>query len=779
MHIRPLLMRFSLSALHNIMQPCIILLQTLRCSINIPLPGSTARKILALLCFLTLASCDEGCIDANSFVDVATSKNIIHANAAATTESHGNGYYQAANGVSASDTPVIFGKWVDSGITVSTSDHIEISALGTIFLSPPTTTDFVVSASASSWLNTGINIVNGDHFSLITKSPTIDISNCSYDTSKTCSTVANCVNVFDYDNASGKRCLSGGAKLISSISASTLTTQDLWDTDPASVVEGNRNFSLWNGRNGKLYLTLKDSFGRDSHEEDCGFTETFVGSSCGSCHLEGSFPNYRSVKTCHTPYRSDNKGGYTVTLLRTPISVIKRDGAALDVLVVDSARTEPANRNDGLLLTLNTDGTFSGTSTRAGKIWLRVHDNADTEDDYKDNIGEYQVTIKKTLTKKTFSGLINSITGPIERLLQGVSETIYKGIVGDTAFKRIVYTCLILYVLLYAIFFTMGLIKDKHTELVMRTFKIGIMLALISDTSWQFFNTHLFRLFSDGSRFLLSISTGTDGTSSNIFSFLDSTVGLFFISTTWKKIGALMLAFPLGMIYAYIIVRSFIVYLMAIIEAILCYLTSFIAISVMIIMAPFFLVGTLFSTTRPLFDAWVSHLLNFTLQPVLLFTSLMFFNQFMVIAFYKALFFKICKQCVLSPVIPMHGKSIGIPDLELGCLMRYWLPDGFTFEHLWSPPDMFASVMMCLIISDATWKFVDCIPDITGMLTETGLTDRIPLSSTSVMDRMAALPDTAKEAGKIALGMDDKSVKRRETAKAAQKEKERKGGAGT
>lgn len=777
MHIRPLLMRFSLSALQAIMQPCIVLLQSLRYSIKMPLPGSTAWKILALLCFLLLSSCKPGeCIPAGSFVDVISSKNVVHANAAATSEPHGMGYYQSYSGVGTSDTPVTFGKWVDSGITVSTSDHIEISAQGTIFLSPPTTTNFLVSSTATEWLDTGVTIVNGDHFSLMTKSPTISINGCGYGTSKTCTTVQDCVNVWDYEDDNGKSCLSGGTGLVSYVGtpADNLFPDQTYNT--ASSFEGNRGFSLWNNANGRLYLALKDRFDTYRKWVSCS-TDGFI--SDGGCVYDPTSPNFNK-KRVFIPYRNDNKGGYAVTLLRTPVSVIKRDGEALDVLVVDTARAFPTSRSDGQLISL-TNGSFSGTAPRKGKIWLRVHDNNDIiERGYPDNVGQYQVIINKTIIKnQAFSGLVNSVTGPIERLLQGVSETIYKGIVGDTAFKRIVYTCLILYVLLYAIFFTLGLIKDKHTELVMRTFKIGVMLALISDTSWEFFNTHLFKLFSDGSRFLLSISTGTDGTSSNIFSFLDTTVGLFFVSTTWKKLGALLLAFPLGIIYAGIILRSFIIYLMAIIEAILCYLTSFIAISVMIILAPFFLVGTLFSTTRPLFDAWVSHLLNFTLQPVLLFTSLMFFNQFMVIAFYKALFFKVCYQCVLDPVIPLHGEVLGIPDLPLGCLMYYWLPDGFTYSHLWSPPDMFASVMMCLIISDATWKFVECIPDITGMLTETGLTDRIPLSSNAVMERMASLPHTAKEVGKIAFGVDDKSIKRRETAKAAQKEKERKGVTGT
>ncbi len=87
-------------------------------------------------------------------------------------------------------------------------------------------------------------------------------------------------------------------------------------------------------------------------------------------------------------------------------------------------------------------------------------------------------------------------------------------------------------------------------------------------------------------------------------------------------------------IFLYFLAVSFIVYLPPLIaiivvillsyignfaKALLNYLTSLVLISFMFILAPFFLGFALFRTTMPLFEAWVKHLIAFSLQMVVMF----------------------------------------------------------------------------------------------------------------------------------------------------------------
>ncbi len=713
--------------------------------------------ISSLLLLVALSGCDyKNCLPENSFVSIQSTSSVARANARQTAEPDGRGGYLESK----------YGVWIDSGINADGKNQLEIIAEGTISTCSSSTQKIVVPATFGEknhnhWTNSGLSPAKGDKLLIEVKAPQAGF--CNYDTPKTCTSYDNCVSM--WDNNSGSTCIQNGQSLFAFIGSSPDNSAKLelkanntdftgWGTNnPAAVPNGGFSGQLTNlSTQGNLYLQITDSGGT------------------WDCCLH------------------DNHGGYAVKITLTkpqpPASCIYKNGQLLDAMIVPEGIV-PYNRTDGTLLNVN--GGYKGIPSQKGRIWLRVHDNQDTIDDYIDNSGNYYVTVQKTvLDNHTVSSFVNSITRPIQNMLDEITQIIYSAIIHDHEFRRIVKACLLLFVILYATFFMLGLIKDKQTDMVIKVAKVGVILALLSNDSWEFFNTYFFSLFSEGSQFLINAATGGSGGEANHFVFLDLTIGQFFTNTTWQKLASLLFAGPFGIIYCFIIIRGFYTYLCAIVEAVVAYLISLVAISVMLIMAPFFLIFLLFSVTKPLFDAWVSHIFNFALQPAMLFAALALFNEFMVIAFYGVLNFRACWICAYPFIIPIGTLNIpaSIPflggssanlDINLGCWLWYFAPEGYKLGTLWSPPALFTSCIVFLIISDACRRFVVTSADIVAMLTEAGGGgDRLGFSGNDPHDTiMARLEAAPVSIGRYMTGTDGQGKERRTFEKSVQETMER------
>lgn len=702
-------------------------------------PSST--RILAVLFPLLLSACgDEGCINAGSFSTVYTKTSVIRADSVGTTSPDGRGTVTSSTAV-----------WIDSGINADGQNQVEINTEGTIATctTNKTTQNFVQAAQSGTWKAMGLTIAPGDELKIVLQPPRS--GSCSYESPKDCTSYASCSNI--WDNNSGTYCQNNGVGLLGYI-GSAAPSPNQGPDNGAGVVQLIQSMTLapWgNSNTGDI--------------PNGGFSGVLS-------NLTTSGDLYLKINDCDTQdgCMHDNHGGYAANITLTshnppPASCTYTNGSILDA-VIKSGDSAPTSRTDGYLL--NVTGGYSGIPTHSGKIWLKVYDSSNV---YSDNTGSYYVTVTKTvLQNHNTSTLVNSVTKPIQDMINTVTQAVYHSIIDDSHFKRIVKGCLLLYIIFYAIFFMLGFIKDKQIDLVVRTVKVGIMVELISEDSWNFFDQYLFSLFRDGSTFLISAMTGGSGDGGNTFAFLDTTISQFFSNSTWIKLGTLLFAGPLGFVYFAVIILGMGIFIIAIVEAVIAYLISMVAISVMIILAPFFLIALLFSATRGLFDAWISHIFNFALQPALLFAGLVIFNELMVITFYQAMAYKVCSSCVFAPVIPLI--SLGMPasipligganatiDIPLGCWMSYYLPAGMGASEVWNPASFFVAIMMYLIMSDATRKFVECSPDIVAMLTSAGGGgDRLQLSTGGTMDAMKGLV-----AGAIntATGRDAKSVERR------------------
>lgn len=309
-----------------------------------------------------------------------------------------------------------------------------------------------------------------------------------------------------------------------------------------------------------------------------------------------------------------------------------------------------------------------------GWLFMKIRDRY-----YDDNQGGFLVRLK--------SGVIDPVPGIVQMIvdivyvpIQKATEAIYKGIVEDADFVQMIRACLILYVMFFFISYIFGIIQLSGAEVLVRLIKMSIIIQMISPGSWEFFTSHFFNLFTDGVREIMGImaTAGSDIPFNPDYplDFLDRLLLMLFSEETWAKIGALLFmpgwSFVLGQIYVIIILLVEILFLVAVGRAMVVYVMSVLAISIIMILAPIFITTVLFKTTRELFEGWLRTLLGYSFQPILLFAFLGLFQAVIITGLYHVLGFRACWDIIFS--IPPAGTEImGNPITFFQ--FSFWKPD--------------------------------------------------------------------------------------------------------
>jgi type IV secretion system protein VirB6 len=550
----------------------------------------------------------------------------------------------AANGLLATDnnaintaTPNDFGKWYDSNVTIESGTKLILSTTGEINLckfTKYTKASPDIDYSTSIYSDEVDSIVNPTNFPVVAG----DLIQ---------------VKITDSNDQIDKR-------VKKSPTAEDNCTPDkgyqegCWGTNGMGINVWINNSSPINNIN-KFFI---DQFSRTV--SGIQFTAT----TFGQLHI-GSPPASQG---------SINNGSYTLEVVRIgcPTSngrpIDQNKTGALEMLISKDNPNFKDLSSDKIILP---DGTYNNFAPKSGKIWLRVVSSNPAQ-----NIGAYKVHIKyETYANRNFTtNLINSIVTPIKKWLDRVTQISYTNFVRDNSFQKAARACLMLYIIFYAIGFMYGLVKISQYDLVIRLFKMSIIFILISDKSWTFFSQYLIGVFRDGSEYLIHIATGSSGDSK--FAFLSEPIDAIFNSVTGWKLFAIFVTGPTGWFLAGTLFYAMIMYVITIVEAVIAYLISLIALAILITVAPIFLIFMLFNYTRHMFDAWVKYLLNFAMQPVLLFAGIMFMIQLILINFYKIFSYEICWNCIL----PLHFKITEDFVIDLNtCLFFYSLGSNGSF----------------------------------------------------------------------------------------------------
>jgi len=343
----------------------------------------------------------------------------------------------------------------------------------------------------------------------------------------------------------------------------------------------------------------------------------------------------------------------------------------------------------------------------------------------------------------------------------GQSERIYKLLIEDERYKAIVNICFVAMFTFYGLGYLMGVSELNQSELMNRIIKVGLIYLFVGEYGWYWFNSFFVNFFKHGSDYMaflmassfdespaiqLAIDKADYYDKSILFSSVDKVFDMVFSDAVLKKISALLFADIFGWLYILIIIAAFLLYVYAVSNAVLLYLTAQVFMSILFTLGPLFFVFLLFNQTKEMFDNWLKQLIGFSLQQIFLLTTLAFFNILMYEVIKIALGYKICwdEVWVLNLLIRVS-------------LLSFWTvasisPRNNSNSAVSSPvdhdgiPSIF-SILFIWVIASLMEKFItfmtDLAADISGNLSVSKLAAGVTQAAKGMKQRAGKLASDA------------------------------------
>ncbi len=350
-----------------------------------------------------------------------------------------------------------------------------------------------------------------------------------------------------------------------------------------------------------------------------------------------------------------------------------------------STTVDISNANSTYYSSVNsTSYTYVQTDiTPTGQIWYRINDdaygspltnNTDTvgstagTGSYANNYGQLIVdTEVGTLSTSVVSDYVLPSLRNIKEQLLGARSIIYDNIaVGAGTYKTIILAMVNLYIAIYGVLFVSGLVQGNYTDIVIRLAKIGFIFNFLgSDGGWQYFSDTFLALFEQGGAYLeelilnapsdtiastvtnkLTGATTTTYTTSTdfesyLFSFFSDTIGYVLNPNLWLIITTLVGS--IGFVLALCLIYCMFILLKVVFQMIISYIFALISFSLVVSVSPIFIAFSLFDRTKNYFRMWYQQLFYFSLQPILMFMTTLFFFSIINSFLNNIMSFKVCK----------------------------------------------------------------------------------------------------------------------------------------
>ncbi|WP_375331972.1 type IV secretion system protein [Candidatus Tisiphia endosymbiont of Temnostethus pusillus] len=397
---------------------------------------------------------------------------------------------------------------------------------------------------------------------------------------------------------------------------------------------------------------------------------------------------------------SKNTGGYVLNIKQTKCR--RSNGNSFDDVTYNRGGVQylimPYSENPNKTGTIysasnikvdDADGNAKITANANGYLWMRIYNK---QEDYKESYGRYQVQF--FTSEKVGSFTLNILT-PLFELLKGkiknAAVMIFKnmtcyggGVTTCTNFFNYIKAVLILYVMSYGAMFLLGMVKINHQDLVIRIVKIAIVSGLMNESTFEFFNNYIFDFVTNFSDGIISNMSGYSMFSStnkitNPFMFLDALMSKILFSKTFAGQVLSLISMGLsGLIYFVIVFIATMIVIITALRAVAVYIMAFMAIAILIGVAPLFLTFMLFDFTRYLFDNWVRFTFRYMIEPVILMAGIIILTQLFTIYLDFATGYSVCWKCALPIKVPFPAIP-GLPaifsNLEIFCI-NWFVPWG-------------------------------------------------------------------------------------------------------
>lgn len=629
--------------------------------------GKRLKIVVGIMAALVVSACDllpppgPSCVASNEFGDVSTQTFTIDA-----TQTD----------------------WLDTGVNVDNGDQINVDVTGgSLALCGQEEIEINVDATSNNWTPTGIIVRPGD--SIVVEVPPPPPGSTGPSAQKY--TRWNSGEVADWPG--GGACTGSGSS-------------NCWYTEGMGLIAKLGGGTGWGDRGA---FTFPGPFDAVGFEDKNGYPVQMKNYSFGGAD---ALELFLIVIDEEIKY-DDNRGGYRPKIKH--MGCIKNNGENAEFRISGSGSVQSLE-----------GGGWKGGAWSSGRIYMRIVDTvAEGGDaDPANNLGDYSGAISTYDVATGVSDVLSMIVegkvethtidgeeydfryGGVKTKLEQARELVYRGII-TTGFHNIVSGLLILYIAIYGLLFMYGFIQNTQMDFLIRIVKFAVVVQLMQPGSWDFFNTYLFPVFTEGSSFIIHVFASAhlgevppyNPDMGANFTFLDSTVGMFFSQSTWIKIAAILFSGPLGWLVVALIVMGMYFYIMGVMAAFILYLISIVALSLLIAIAPIFLVFMLFNKTNDMFKKWISAMLAFALRPVLVFAVLVIFNFFIYAVMLRVFNFEACWGCICR--LP--------PELLNLCIFAFYKPSMNSAncgDFFMSLPVSLLDVAMLIIVAKMTEKVI-------------------------------------------------------------------------
>jgi type IV secretory pathway VirB6-like protein len=372
---------------------------------------------------------------------------------------------------------------------------------------------------------------------------------------------------------------------------------------------------------------------------------------CWFTNGEGAYLLFKS--------RSDPDPNETLEYMRNPISPVVHMGGQ--------------NMKDGTLhigigKSQDQGSQYSHLDLSEGmEIYVKILDRY-----YFNNMGGYSLEVLSGASGNS-SQIFNDIYEFLKKLLlidkntndvnKSAAREMFNNIIHKGGnFKRLAVTLLCLFIVISALLYIFGMVRDVYRDFIFRVMKVALVVMLLSTDSFKFFYDHFFGAFIYGLEYLIeTVSVVSKNARSSVtFDFMDDMFWTFTSYATLRKIVALLLSqLPGSIVFVLCIFLAIVVYLILCISFFIVFLTGFIGIAFLIAIMPLFLLSILFSPLKHLFEGWLKYLVSLCLKSVMLYTLLGLFYSIIMDSFYRQLGFTVCYNQWLVVCIPKGIPFIG------------------------------------------------------------------------------------------------------------------------
>lgn len=307
---------------------------------------------------------------------------------------------------------------------------------------------------------------------------------------------------------------------------------------------------------------------------------------------------------------------------------------------------------------------YPHAADKNGVIWARILNKTE---DYPDSEGTYLLRISTETKYEAFvDKILNPLLNMVHEVAIGAGYNMFKNMTcyGDPTntncfnFFNYVKALLSLYVVSYGLMFLLGAVQISQQDLLIRVVKIGLVSGLMTGHSFDFFAEFIFPIVANFSATIISNVSGFDLYETaagvpNPFIFLDAVVSRILISATfWIQLFALWSVGLSGIVYFLVVAVSVALFMITVARCLSIYIISLLGLALMIGMAPFFLTFMLFEVTKPIFDKWVTYVIRYMMEPVVLLVGMVIFTQLFTIYLDIVISYSVCWKCTLTFKLP-------------------------------------------------------------------------------------------------------------------------------